>query len=381
MNAIDKKPAPFAGAEPSLLDIVRAIGPDFAARAAAADADAFVAENFAALKAHRLFAAAVPAELGGGGASPEDMAGAVRALARHCGSTALAFSMHTHVVAVAAWRWANDKAPLEPMLRKVAAEQTAFVSTGGGDWLVSQGRASRVEGGFKIEARKAFASGSPAGDMLNTSAVYDDPAAGPTVLHFGVPLKGPNVRIEQNWAALGMRGTGSHDIVLDGVFVPDAAIGGKRPQGQWHRLFHLISMIALPIIYATYVGVAEAARDRAVELAAPRKADRDTQLLAGELENALAIARYGFAEMMAVTKLQPGPETTNRALIARTVVGRACLDAASKAMALAGGRAMYRTSGLERMFRDIQGAVYHPVQEKPQQRLSGRLALGLGIDE
>ena len=39
----------------------------------------------------------------------------------------------------------------------------------------------------------------------------------------------------------------------------------KRPQGKWHPLFHIISMIAIPLIYSAYVGIAEAARDLAVE--------------------------------------------------------------------------------------------------------------------
>ena len=43
---------------------------------------------------------------------------------------------------------------------------------------------------------------------------------------------------------MGMRGTGSHDIELADVFIPDSAISLKRPQGKWHPLFHIISMIA-----------------------------------------------------------------------------------------------------------------------------------------
>jgi len=39
-----------------------------------------------------------------------------------------------------------------------------------------------------------------------------------------------------------------------------------------------------------------------------------------------------------------------------------------------------RKTGLERIFRDVQAARYHPLQEKAQARLAGRLALGLDID-
>jgi NAD(P)-dependent dehydrogenase (short-subunit alcohol dehydrogenase family) len=61
-----------------------------------------------------------------------------------------------------------------------------------------------------------------------------------------------------------MRNTASHDILLEDVFVPEAAVAARRPQGKWHPLFHLISMLSLPLVYAVYVGVAEAARERAL---------------------------------------------------------------------------------------------------------------------
>jgi alkylation response protein AidB-like acyl-CoA dehydrogenase len=64
----------------------------------------FVAENYAALKARRVFSAGVPAELGGGGASYAELCALLRHLARDCGSTALALAMHTHLLATTVWR-------------------------------------------------------------------------------------------------------------------------------------------------------------------------------------------------------------------------------------------------------------------------------------
>src|SRR5262245_24210612 len=92
-------------------EIASQLGPLFARRAAeAADEDRFVADNFATLRASGLVEAGVPAELGGGGADVDELAAALRILAHHCGSTALAFSMHTHQVAIPAWRWTHQKA-------------------------------------------------------------------------------------------------------------------------------------------------------------------------------------------------------------------------------------------------------------------------------
>ena len=81
------------------------IAGQLARRAAVHDAqDTFVAENFALMKERGFFKAHVPAELGGHGAGYTEVCAAIRLLAAACGSTALAFSMHTHLIALAAWR-------------------------------------------------------------------------------------------------------------------------------------------------------------------------------------------------------------------------------------------------------------------------------------
>jgi alkylation response protein AidB-like acyl-CoA dehydrogenase len=215
-----------------------------------------------------------------------------------------------------------------------------------------------------------------------TGAVDDDPAAGPTVLHFAVPLHHESVTLLDTWRVLGMRATGSQDVRIDGFFVPDAAVTTRRPQGKWHLLYHLITMMALPLIYSVYLGIAEAAREKALALARPRAADLGLPYLVGELELELTMARLAWAELVALAADgTPGVETTNRITSARTLVGRAAIRAVEKAMEVAGGPAFYREHGLERLFRDVQGARYHPLQEKVQLRMSGRLALGLNIDE
>jgi len=355
---------------------------EIAARAAAHDADdSFVAENFALLKREGFFKAMVPVEFGGAGASHREVCGVIRRLAASCGSTGLAFSMHCHQVAVALWRWRNTGAPTDGLLKRVAAEDLVLVSSGGSDWLQGSGSATKVDGGFRITARKVFSSGCLAGDLLMTSAVHEDPEAGPTVLHFAVPFKAEDVSILDTWKVMGMRGTGSHDVALNEVFVADAAISGRRPQGKWHPLFHIISMIAFPMIYSAYLGVAEGARATALTAARKKAGDEAATYLVGEMENAFASARLAVEEMIAIAETaQPGPETTSRTMIGRTLAGKAAIATVERAMEAAGGAGFYRGMGLERAFRDVQGARYHPLQEKPQLRFTGRLALGLDID-
>lgn len=363
-------------------DITDRIGAKIAESAADHDRDGrFVSENYALFREAGLLGAAVPVELGGDGLDYATLCGIVRRLGKNCGSTALAFSMHCHQVAVAAWRWQHMQAPTDGLLRRVAAENLVLVSSGGSDWLQGSGTATKVDGGFRINARKVFSSGCQAGDILMTSAVYDDPEAGPSVLHFGLSLKAEGVTILDTWDALGMRGTGSHDVELKHVFLADAAVSGRRPQGKWHPLFHIISMIAFPLIYSAYVGVAESAREAAVEAARRKPAHAAPVAQVGEMQTAFWTAETALGAMVATAvSASPGPETTSAVMTGRTVAGRAAIRTAELAMEVAGGGAFYRGALIERAFRDVQGARFHPLQEPAQRELSGRLALDLDLD-
>jgi acyl-CoA dehydrogenase len=357
--------------------------PILAARAAGHDADdTFVADSFEELRRRRLFSAPVPAELGGGGASQAEMCEVLRTLAHACSSTALALSMHTHQILIPAWRWRHERAPVDAFLRRVADNELIVASSGGSDWLAGSGRAEKVDGGYRVTARKIFASGSPAAALFSTMAVYEDPTAGPTVLHFMVPFGAPGVKIHDNWRTLGMRATGSNDVTLDGVFVPEDAVGARRPSGRWSHPWHIVAAMALPIVYSVYVGVAEAARDVALREAARRRTDPTVQELTGAMDNELTAARLALRSMLeAAGTGTVGPEVTNQVMIGRALAGQAVLRTVDTAMEVAGGAAFFRSAGLERLFRDAQGARYHALRGSAQRRLAGRLALGLDIDE
>lgn len=376
------KPAPQGATD--LVSIVRDLGATFAARAAGFDeTDEFVAENYQALKEAGLVEAGVPKEFGGGGHDVAELAAMLRELARHCSSTALAFAMHTHQVAIPAWRWVNQKAaPVEPLLKRIAAEKIIMLSSGGSDWIAGSGKAEKVEGGFEINARKVFSSGAPVGNLLMTTAVWEGDGSGPQVLHFGIPMNSPHVKIVPVWKTLGMRGTGSHDILIDGHVVPDAGVALKRKAGEWHPLFQIISTIAFPLIYGVYLGVAEGARDIAIDLAKKRRPDSHVTALVGQMETELRAAQMAHAHMVA-TALQnkPGAESVNEVMIGRNLVARHAIAAVEFAMEAAGGAGFYRAAGLERRFRDIQGARYHPLQTGPQALYAGSMALGLPIDK
>ncbi|MBR0906335.1 acyl-CoA dehydrogenase family protein [Bradyrhizobium liaoningense] len=365
-------------------DIALELGPLFAERAATAtDEDRFVADNFASLKEAGLVEAGVPTELGGGGASVDELAEMLRILARHCGSTALAFSMHTHQVAIPAWRWRVQKvAAVEPLLKRIAAERIILLSSGGSDWLGGSGKAEKVDGGYRITARKVFSSGSSAGDLMMTGAILESEGEPPQVLHFAIPMDSPAVKVQDNWRTLGMRSTGSNDVVIDELVVPEAAVSVKRKAGEWHPLFHIIATIAFPLVYSVYLGIAESARDIAIGLAKKKKPDQHLIQLAGRMDTELAAARLARESMLAAVRLDaPSAETINQVMIGRQLVERHAIAAVELGMQLAGGAGFFRATGLERRFRDIQAARYHPLQAGPQELYAGSIALGLPVDK
>jgi alkylation response protein AidB-like acyl-CoA dehydrogenase len=368
----------------NVAEIAASLAPAIADRAATTDeSDGFVSENYAMLKESGLVEAAVPAELGGGGADVGELADMLRILAHACGSTALAFSMHTHQVAIPAWRWRHQKvAAVEPLLKRVATERLILLSSGGSDWIGGSGRAEKVEGGYRVNARKVFTSGAEAGSILMTGAVHEAADGTRSVIHFGAPMKSPEVRIENTWRTLGMRGTGSNDVVFENLFIPDANVALSRKAGEWHPLFQVISTVAFPLIYAVYLGIAESARDIAIDLARKKPVSDHTTSLAGRMDTELRAAQLAHRWMLdIVARNAPSAESVNEVMIGRTLVARHAIEATELAMELAGGAGFYRANGLERRFRDVQGARFHPLQQGPQARYAGAMALGQPVAE
>jgi alkylation response protein AidB-like acyl-CoA dehydrogenase len=225
-----------------------------------------------------------------------------------------------------------------------------------------------------------FASGCLAGDLLITSGRFEDPAEGRQVLHFPVSMRAEGVRIDKVWETMGMRGTGSHTVVLENVFIPEQTIGLRRPCGKYHLVWNLILTVALPLICAAYVGAAETAVEKAVAAAVPRGDNGLRALLIGEMENELTTAQIALESMIVNVndlEVEPGMEHANRSLIRKTIVAEAVKRTADKALEATGGSGYFRVSGLERILRDVQAAQFHPMQPKNQHRFTGRLAMGL----
>jgi len=195
-----------------------------------------------------------------------------------------------------------------------------------------------------------------------------------------VPMHAPGVTVLDNWRAMGMRGSGSNDVILERAFVPDNVISLRRPRGEWHPFFNVIVTVALPIFMSAYLGVAEAARDLALQQLQRRREDPDVWYLVGEMDNALATAQMavqGMVDLCANYAFTPDVATANAVLIRKTIAAEAVVRTVEKASEAVGGASFLRTSALERLLREVHGSQFHPMQPKRQQRFSGRAAFGL----
>jgi alkylation response protein AidB-like acyl-CoA dehydrogenase len=356
------------------VEVAHSLGEEFAGRAEAHDeSDTFVSDNYAALKERRVFSAAIPEELGGGGASYREVSDLLRTLAQYCGSTALALSMHQHLIAATIWKHRRGQGG-EAMLKNVAEKQIVLVSTGAGDWLESNGSATKTEGGYLVSAHKHFASQSAVGDMLVTSAPLMD-----EVLHFVVPMNAQGVTVLNDWRALGMRGTGSHTVKLENVFIPDAAIALRRPRGAYHPVWNVVLTVAMPLIMSVYVGIAEKAAGLTIgRIRRKKTAKPHVPNLIGEMNNDLVAAEIQLNDMLRIANnldFEAVDQNGHDILTRKTNVTNAVIRVVTKAMEIVGGEGFYRGFGLERLFRDVQAARYHPLAESDQVKFSGEYLL------
>lgn len=366
------------------MDLLNKLAEEVAA-AAAPHADrhdlegSFVEEGVTAARELGYLGAPVPSELGGHGALTRQIAESQRIIARVCGSTALACSMHLHLVLAAAWRWRRGDKVVEPMLKKALDDKAVFVSTGGNDWTKPSAVATPVEGGWKVSGRKTFASISPAAQVVVTFAVIGEPAPGAEVIVFGTPLSAEGVRVEETWDAAGMRGTGSNDIVLEDVFVGEGQVSARRTWGELDRPLLVASLHAWPVIYSTYLGVAEGLAETILS-SGKVKAGAVRQV--GELDAELRTAGWAIDAVLAELGDDPEPTIENFLTLQqmKRAVTLSCQRVAQLGVEVAGGGAYARRGAVDRMTRDLRAALYHPYQPEATLIHAGQHRLGLELD-
>jgi len=367
----------------SFVERAAACGPFLRQNAAVYDHEGtWVRESFEHVRDAGLLAIAVPVELGGGGATISEVAAVQRELAKHCGSTALASAMHQHVTAFTRWRYGRNLPGAEATLRKIADDGIVVVSTGGGDYTHPRGTAVKVDGGYRVTGRKSFVSQSPVGAVLSTMFTYDDAERGVRVLNMSVPFASDGVAIVEHWDTMGMRGTASHDVDFDDVFVPDERVLADRPYGEIDAPLQVISSIGFVVISAVYLGIAEGAFAHAITLLADKPASTIVQRQTGLMAHRLKVAGWALEGALAAVGDDPAPsmETVSAVMIAKREIALAAVEVCDLAMAIGGRAAFDHGSPIERSSRDVRAAAFHPLDPEVTLVHAGRLALGMAAD-
>jgi alkylation response protein AidB-like acyl-CoA dehydrogenase len=342
-------------------DIGRAATPSDPAH----DRDAtFVTEAYAEMAARGYLRLAVPAELGGLGATTRQVVLAEEELGSHSGAAALSAAMHLYLTLVQCWRRRRGAPDAEGVLRRVAEDGLVMATSGGSDWVCPTTVATEVDGGYRFDGRKGFCSQAPVATVLSTSAVLGPPGPDAVVLHAGVPLSAPGVRIVETWDTLGMRGTASHDVVFDGVFVPAEKIMGTRPYGVLAGPLLVAAIHFAPVAAAAYLGVARGACREATRLAALR--DNPTPAAVrqvGEMTARLRVARWALLAAVdeAGEDMAADLATLDTVMTAKRHVVTEARAVVDLALEVAGGAAFHRSSPLERAYRDVRGGPFHPL--------------------
>ena len=346
---------------------------------AAHDRDAtFVTEAYEAMAQNGYLAMAVPAELGGGGASLRQVVLAEYELARWSGASALAAAMHLYLSLVQRYRHHAGLADAEAVLRRVAGEGLVMATSGGSDWVSPTTTAVAVDGGFRFTGRKGFCTQAPVATVLATSAVLGEPGPDAEVLHAGVPFGSPGVTIVETWDPLGMRGTASHDVVLEDVFVPAERVTGRRPYGVLAGPLLLAAQYFAPVAGAVYLGVAQGAHDEALrQLAGREEVAPAVVRQLGEMRARLRVARWALLGAVEETGETFGPDPAVLATL-MSAKRHAVLEAVAVtdlALQAVGGPAFSRRSPLERAYRDVRGGPFHPLTPEVTLATVGEAAL------
>ncbi|ALS24419.1 acyl-CoA dehydrogenase family protein [Paenibacillus naphthalenovorans] len=321
---------------------------------------------------------AVPKEFGGEGASLYDILLCQERLAQADASTALAIGWHHitlfHLTHNRLW----ESETFERLCRAVV-EQGALINRA--DSEAATGSPSRggkpqttaewTGSGFVLNGRKAFTSLSTALGYVIVSA-RDDLAGG--ISDFLIPIDTEGLRIDPTWNMVGMRGTASHDLVLDRVKLPESARVYTKTPGESNGRLNF-AMLNIP---ACYLGIAIAASKEAITFASryqPNSLDNPIIQLPhirqkiGQMELELTAARhflYGVAgrwsqeaELRAEEHRFVSPDI---AAVKQFAI-QSALSIVDKAMRVVGIHGLSQTHLLQRLYRDVRFGLHNPPME------------------
>ncbi|WP_207887366.1 acyl-CoA dehydrogenase family protein [Pseudomonas sp. 30_B] len=249
--------------------------------------------------------------------------------------------------------------------------------------------AEQVEGGWKVTGTWKFASGCKGADVLGVGIG----AAGPGGRPRTALLPASQVEIVENWDVVGLKGTGSHDLRLDGAFVEDRWTfirGGEATIDEPLYRYPTIAYAA-QVLAVVNLGLGRAALDEVTRMAsgggitgAPKLADRAyVRLEVGKAEADLRGARsffYDATEEVWASILAGNPVTPEQVSLLRLAavhVSRAGAAAVQRAYGLAGTSAIYLGNPLQRYLRDAMVVTQHAFLSDGMYDGAGAVFLGV----
>ncbi|WP_447725843.1 acyl-CoA dehydrogenase family protein [Sphingomonas koreensis] len=252
--------------------------------------------------------------------------------------------------------------------------------------------APAAEGGFLVSGKWKFGSGTPGADLVGVGIKAEGLDDG------GMPrmalMPRSKLSIARNWDVIGLRGTGSHDVVVDKVLVPKDWTfirGGKSSLDSPLYRYPVLSLAA-QVLAVVGLGVARAALDKLIEMAngrasitgAPVLADRAyVQNDVAQAEAALRSARAFFYEVTddAFATLQAGDplpiEKVNLLRLASTHAAAVGVEVAQTAYKLSGTTAIYKSHPIARHMNDALVVAQHAFLSSGTWQNAGRVLLGL----
>jgi alkylation response protein AidB-like acyl-CoA dehydrogenase len=367
-----------------------------AARTATYDREnRFFTEDFEELRAAGYLLMAVPTQLGGLGFNLAEVCQEERRLARRSPATALALNMHVYWTGVAADLWRNGDKTLSWILEEAVAGEVfaAGHGEGGNDLpvLLSTAQAKKVEGGYEFHAHKIFGSLTPVWTRLGLHALDTTDPDNPKVVHAFLPRDTPGYHIVETWDTLGMRATRSDDTVIEGAVIPDPYIARVVPAGLAGADAFVLGIFAWaePTFASIYTGLAERALDLAV--AGARK--RTSIALGGRALAYNPMIQYAIAEMSIELEsmvahveriaadwsdgVDYGMGWPAKLVAAKYRAVEGAKRVVDLAMDISGGTGMFKSSELERIYRDVRCGGFHPANSALVHELVGKSALGI----
>ena len=371
----------------------------FAKRAEGYDREnRFFEEDFKELREARYLLLPVPAEFGGEGLSLAEVCREQRRLSYYAPATALAVNMHLYWIGMAADLWRSGDRSLEWILRDAAAGEVfaAGHAESGNDVpvLASTTKAERVAGGYRFTGRKHFGSLTPVWTRLGLHGMdVSDPNA-PKVVHAFMPRDTPGFSIKETWEVLGMRATRSDDTVLEGAFVPDRYIARVVPAGAAGIDQFVLTAFAWALMGFgnVYYGLARRALEQSLETVKGKSSIALSRSMAYHAEVQHAIAEM-VIELESIgphlektaedwsSGVNHGQSWPSKLFAAKYRAVEGSWRVVDLALEVAGGFGIFRSGGLERMFRDARLGRIHPGNSFLTHELVAKTALGISLDE